>query len=151
MKHPVILPKKCLTVRRIIEWYHAMAQHPGRTGTLGELRSRGYWLINGNAQVKSVVYKCVPCRQLRGQPATQKMSDLPASRLADVPPFTYCGVDMFGPFITKEGRKEIKRYGMIFTCFSCRGVHLENERSRHRLVHPQSPEIRGSSRAGALH
>ena len=32
---------------------------------------------------------------------------------------------MFGPFLTKEGRKEMKRYGLIFTCFSCHAIHLE--------------------------
>ena len=34
-------------------------------------------------------------------------------------------MDMFGPFVTKEGRKELKRYGAIFTCFASRGIHLE--------------------------
>jgi hypothetical protein len=54
------------------------------------------------------------------------MADLPDERVtAEEPPFTHCGVDMFGPFIIKEGRKEYKRYGAIFTCFSCRAVHLE--------------------------
>ena len=125
VKHPVILPKKSTTVKRIIEWHHANIQHLGRTGTLCELRSQGYWLINGNSQVKSVIHKCVPCKLLRGQPTIQKMSELPLSRTTDVSPFTYCGVDMFGPFIIKEGRKEMKRYGIIFTCFSCRAVHLE--------------------------
>ena len=36
---------------------------------------------------------------------------------------------MFGPFIIKEGRKELKRYGIIFTCYSCRGVHIETTTS----------------------
>ena len=55
------------------------------------------------------------------------MADLPKER-SDIeePPFTYCGCDAFGPFIIKEGRKkEVKRYGIIFTCFSCRAIHLE--------------------------
>ena len=75
--------------------------------------------------MKSVVHRCVPCKLLRAQPLSQKMSELPSSRLADVAPFTFCGTDMFGPFIVKEGRKEMKRYVIIFTCLSCRGVHLE--------------------------
>lgn len=45
--------------------------------------------------------------------------------MTDEAPFTYCGVDLFGPFIIKDGRKQLKRYGIIFTCFSCRGIHLE--------------------------
>ena len=41
------------------------------------------------------------------------MADLPIDRTIDEPTFTNCGVDMFGPFLIKEGRKELKRYGAI--------------------------------------
>ena len=40
-------------------------------------------------------------------------------------PFTNCAVDMFGPFLIKEGRKELKRYGALFTCLASRAVHIE--------------------------
>ncbi|XP_066946103.1 uncharacterized protein [Macrobrachium rosenbergii] len=53
------------------------------------------------------------------------MSDLPQDRLEPAPPFTFTGVDFFGPFIIKEGRKELKRYGVIFTCLVSRSIHLE--------------------------
>ena len=53
------------------------------------------------------------------------MADLPEDRLEPSPPFTYCGVDFFGPRYVKEGRKELKRYGVIFTCMASRSVHLE--------------------------
>ena len=39
--------------------------------------------------------------------------------------FTNCGVDMFGTFLIKEGRKELKRYRALFTCLSSRAVHIE--------------------------
>lgn len=29
------------------------------------------------------------------------------------------------PFLTKQGRKESKRYGLIFTCLSARAIHIE--------------------------
>ena len=32
---------------------------------------------------------------------------------------------MFGPFLIKEGRKELKRYGALFTCLASRTVHIE--------------------------
>ena len=37
--------------------------------------------------------------------------------------FRYCGMDCFGPFSIKEGRREFKRYAVIFTCMSSRAVH----------------------------
>ena len=56
---------------------------------------------------------------------TQKMADLPEDRLEENPPFTYSAVDYFGPFYIKEGRRELKRYGVLFTCMVSRAVHLE--------------------------
>ena len=53
------------------------------------------------------------------------MGNLPINRTIAEAPFTYCGVDMFGPFHTKDGRKECKRYCAIFTCFSLRALHIE--------------------------
>lgn len=54
------------------------------------------------------------------------MADLPQGRLAcEEPPFTNCGVDLFGPIYVKQGRKQLKRWGVIFTCLTVRCVHLE--------------------------
>ncbi|XP_068697271.1 uncharacterized protein [Montipora foliosa] len=53
------------------------------------------------------------------------MADLPPDQLTPAPPFTYVGVDFFGPYITKEGRKERKRYGALFTCLVSRAIHIE--------------------------
>ena len=44
------------------------------------------------------------------------MEDLPKDRISEELSFSYCGIDMFGPFTVKEGRKEKKRYGTLFTC-----------------------------------
>ena len=53
------------------------------------------------------------------------MASLPSDKLESTPPFTYCALDCFGPFYIKEGRKELKRCGVLFTCMSCRAVHFE--------------------------
>lgn len=55
----------------------------------------------------------------------QKMGDLPRERLDPTPLFTNVGVDIFGPFIVKERRSELKRWGVILTCLYSRAVHLE--------------------------
>jgi hypothetical protein len=53
------------------------------------------------------------------------MADLPSERVNPAPPFAYTGMDAFGPFYIKEGKKELKRWGIIFTCLASRAVHLE--------------------------
>ena len=57
------------------------------------------------------------------------MADLPACRLTETAPFTHCGVDIFGPFIVKQRRSEVKRYGAMFTCMTIRAVtfSLDND------------------------
>ena len=59
----------------------------------------------------------------RGQ---QIMGELPMVRVSpDRPPFTFVGVDYFGPLYVKQGRSHVKRYGCIFTCLVVRAVHVE--------------------------
>jgi hypothetical protein len=54
------------------------------------------------------------------------MASLPAERLQpSEPPFTFVGLDCFGPFVVKSGRTERKRYGCIYTCLTIRAIHLE--------------------------
>ena len=123
LKHPVVLPKK--GCQRIIEWFHGRVQHLGRTSTVNELRANGFWMLSVNSQVRGVILRCTRCRYLRGKLGEQQMANLPSNRVSDEAPFTYCGVDMFGPFYIKEGRSQLKRYGAIFTCFSLRAIHIE--------------------------
>ena len=55
------------------------------------------------------------------------MADLPKERLVPfMPPFTYTGTDLFGPFYVKRGRGSEKIYGCIFVCFNSRAVHIED-------------------------
>lgn len=53
------------------------------------------------------------------------MADFPTERVEPSAPFSFCSMDCFGPFLTKQGRKESKRYGLLFTCFCSRAIHIE--------------------------
>ena len=93
--------------------------------TVNELRSSGYWIIGMNSAVAYYIKNCTVYRKWRGHVVEQKMADLPEDRMEAVPPFTYCAVDLFGLFPIKEGRKERKRYGVLFTFLFSRAIHLE--------------------------
>ena len=96
------MPKGEKVSNLIIQQCHIKCADGGRGATLNELRSSGYWITSCNAAaVRSLLFKCVKCHRLRGTPGEQKMADL-MHRLAEAPPFTYCGGDMFGPFVIKQ-------------------------------------------------
>ena len=118
VKHPVILPKKGRVTNLILCHYHQSVMHQGRGITQHEIRSSGYWIVGGRSVVSNHISKCVSCRKLRGSPQEQKMANLPEDRLEPAPPFTFCAVDYFGPWHIKEGRREVKRYGVLFTCLA---------------------------------
>ena len=125
IQHPILMPRYCRTTQLIIEWCHNQVAHAGRGMTINAVRTSGYWVINCNAAVRSTISKCVRCKILRSKFQQQQMADLPKDRISEEPPFSYCGIDMFGPFTVKDGRKEKKRYGALFTCLSSRAVHIE--------------------------
>lgn len=104
VKHPAILPRTSHVSQLLIEHYHQQVEHQGRGMTINELRSNGIWILGGSHAVASCIYKCVKCRKFRRGTEDQKMSDLPRERIEATPPFTYCGMDCFGPFYVKEGR-----------------------------------------------
>ena len=124
-RHPIILPQTGHVTELIVRHFHERVNHQGRGITSNEIRGNGFWVVGLSAVVSSLISHCVTCRRLRGFAQVQKMASLPDDRIESAPPFTYCGVDYFGPWYIHEGRKELKRWGVIFTCLCCRAVHIE--------------------------
>ncbi|KAL7874936.1 hypothetical protein SRHO_G00059060 [Serrasalmus rhombeus] len=125
IKHPAVLPAKGHVTRLLIQHYHQQVQHQGRGITVNELRANGFWILGCSHAVSSCINKCVKCRRFRRSTENQLMADLPRDRMEETPPFTCSGIDCFGPFYVKDGRKESKRYGLLFTCLCSRAVHIE--------------------------
>ncbi len=120
------MPRDChvaeLIVRHVHQWE---SRHCGREHVLAKVQQR-YWIPRGRQLVRKILKTCVLCKRLRGGLEGQQMADLPIDRVQpNVPPFTYTGVDCFGPFLVKRGRAVEKRYGCLFTCLTMRAIHIE--------------------------
>lgn len=125
VKHPTVIPKSHYLTELIVRHYHEKCKHGGRGMTSNEIRSNGLWILGMSRVVRAVISRCVHCRRWRGSTQTPKMADLPEDRTVTTPPFTYCGVDLFGPWNVKNGRRNEKRFGVLFTCLMSRAVHIE--------------------------
>lgn len=130
MRNPIILPKNHHVSYLIIRHLHQKVFHQGRLFTEGAVRSAGFWVVNSKRMTTAVIRTCVVCRKLRGQPGWQHMADLPEDRCEPCPPFSYVGVDTFGPWPvvhrkTRGGSSNQKRWALLFTCLVTRAIHIE--------------------------
>ena len=129
-KYPVVLPGKAYISKLLVRHFHETVKHQGRHFTEGALRARGYWITGSKRLVSSVIRSCVLCKKTRGKFELQKMSNLPEDRVTQAKPFSYVGVDVFGPWPivsrrTRGGQASSKRWAVLFTCLTIRAVHLE--------------------------
>ncbi|XP_048751191.2 uncharacterized protein LOC125662887 [Ostrea edulis] len=129
-RNPILMPGKHRVSRRLVVHYHEETHHQGRHITEGAIRNAGWWITGAKRLISSIIRKCVKCRRGRGKFLNQKMADLPPERLQSSPPFTYVGIDCFGPWNvttrkTRGGSADSKRWAVLFTCLCSRAVHIE--------------------------
>ncbi|XP_070066880.1 uncharacterized protein [Drosophila virilis] len=125
VKRPIILPRRHQLTYLLVEFYHRRYHHLHNEIFVNELRQR-YWVCGLRASVREVSNTCPACRIRRARPKPPGMGDLPIERLSPyTPPFTYTGVDYFGPYDIVVGRRREKRSGVLFTCLTVRAVHLD--------------------------
>ncbi|XP_063547081.1 uncharacterized protein LOC134754673 [Cydia strobilella] len=124
-KRPIILDGKHAVSRLLVRSYHEKYAHGNHEGVVNDLKQK-YWLFKLRPTVKSVVAGCMFCRIKKAKPEVPRMGNLPEARLAHHQrPFTYCGLDLFGPMEVTVGRRHELRYGVLFTCLTLRAIHLE--------------------------
>ncbi|XP_055585033.1 uncharacterized protein LOC129737892 [Uranotaenia lowii] len=124
-KYPIILPQQHRITKLIIDSYHRRYLHGNHETIVNEMRQKFY--ISGlRAQVRKVSAECQTCIIEKAKPRPPMMAPLPPARLTPfVKPFTFVGVDYFGPILVKQGRSLVKRWVALFTCLTVRAVHLE--------------------------
>ena len=80
LKYPILLPRKDEVTNIIANGFHQKFAHGGRGFNLNCLRNSRFWVINGNSVCRSIIFKCVICRRLRGKLRTERMADLPEEK-----------------------------------------------------------------------
>ncbi|MCG8069350.1 MAG: hypothetical protein JAY84_15975 [Candidatus Thiodiazotropha taylori] len=124
-KCPIILPSGHHVTKIIIRHHHETKGHVGIQQVLAATREN-YWIVKGHSAVKKVLKGCIMCKRQHAPLCTQQMAPLLEEQISpDKPPFSFVGIDYFGPLIVKSGRSHLKRYGCLFTCLTTRAVHLE--------------------------
>ncbi|XP_055585281.1 uncharacterized protein LOC129738121 [Uranotaenia lowii] len=125
VKFPIILPNNHKACELLADRYHRIFRHGNAETIVNEMRQ--IYAIDGlRVLVKRVSKECQLCIIRRAQPALPPMAPLPPARLAHHErPFTFTGLDYFGPLLVKLGRANVKRWIALFTCLTTRAVHLE--------------------------
>lgn len=124
-KFPIILPRKHRITELLLDFYHRKYGHANDETVVNEVRQK-FHILRLRVEVRQIGKRCMWCRVYKATPVAPKMGPLPAVRLEPfVRPFTYVGIDIFGPYSVKLGRSSVKRWVCLFTCLIIRAVHLE--------------------------
>ena len=96
--HSMIVPHQHHIATLIIHFYHQVLGHAGREHVFSVIRQH-YWILNARVLTRQILRRCITCRKRNESPMKRIMGDLPKARLTSYePPFTYTGLDLFGPF-----------------------------------------------------
>ncbi|XP_072930335.1 uncharacterized protein [Epargyreus clarus] len=124
-RNPPVLDGGSSYTRLYIAWIHKLNHHAGAETVVNEIRSR-LWVLRLRPTVRSIIKSCIKCRLLRAKPSLPLTGDHPKTRLAHHErPFSFVGLDFFGPCGVTVGRRHEKRYVALFTCLTTRAVHIE--------------------------
>ncbi|XP_055645639.1 uncharacterized protein LOC129782532 [Toxorhynchites rutilus septentrionalis] len=124
-KFPAILPKNHYVTTLIIHSYHRKFGHANNETVVNELRQR-FHVSEIRSAVRKMSDNCRKCKVRKASPHPPRMGPLPESRLNPyVRPFTFTGLDYFGPISIRLGRSCVKRWVALFTCLTTRVIHLE--------------------------
>ena len=87
-----------------------------------------FWFLDDKMQFIGAISvgKCAICKQLRGQFKQKKRYQVCQKMGCIIElPITYCGVDVFGSFVVKNGWKEVNKYDALYTFLSSRAILIE--------------------------
>lgn len=126
VNRPIILPRINKITRLLVECYHRMYHHRNHETVINEMRQK-FYISKLRVLLRSVrINDCQLCKVRKSKPVTPQMGNLPPARTAlGMRPFSYVGIDYFGPILVTCGRTQRKRWGVLITCLTIRAVHIE--------------------------
>ncbi|XP_058817784.1 uncharacterized protein LOC131681093 [Topomyia yanbarensis] len=125
VKYPIILPCEHRVTLLMIDDYHRKYLHANSELVVNEIRQK-FKIAKLRTTVKKIVGRCQHCKVYKSLPNIPRMAPLPSARLSAFErPFSYVGVDFFGPILVTVGRSSKKRWVALFTCLTIRAIHLE--------------------------
>ncbi|XP_038106476.1 uncharacterized protein LOC119766148 [Culex quinquefasciatus] len=125
LRFPIILPKNHDVTKKLLMFYHRKYGHANRETVVNEIRQR-FYIQNVRTAALQVTEQCTWCEVYKSEPKVPRMAPLPDQRL--VPnrrPFSFVGIDYFGPINVSVGRRTEKRWVALLTCLTTRAVHME--------------------------
>ncbi|XP_037809650.1 uncharacterized protein LOC119602292 isoform X1 [Lucilia sericata] len=124
-KRPCILPRKHRFTELLVSWYHHRFNHINVNTVICEIRHK-FWIPSIRSVINKVQTKCCICKIRKSKPSQPIMGPLPIDRVTPfLRPFSYTGLDYFGPVEVTIRRQREKRWIALFTCLTVRAVHLE--------------------------
>lgn len=124
-RRPIILAKDHYITRLVVHWYHRKYLHLHHQTVLNEIRQK-FWIPKMRIVLNSIRNSCQKCKNTAATPRIPEMGSIPKERFAVFTrPFTFAGIDYFGPIKVIVNRSTQKRWGAIFTCLTTRAIHLE--------------------------
>lgn len=104
-KYPIILAKDHTLTNLIVDHYHRKNHHQNQNSIINEIRQQ-YWIPSIKSVVNKAKARCEVCKHRSAVPKQPLMGEQPYDRLAAyIRPFSYYGVDYFGPLLAEDMRK----------------------------------------------
>ncbi|XP_067634632.1 uncharacterized protein [Eurosta solidaginis] len=121
----IVLPRESYITFLIVRDYHEKNHHMAHETVINNVKGK-YCIPRLRVLYNKIRKSCQRCKINNALPEPPQMSPIPAARLASFTrPFTFTGVDYFGPVLVNVGRHKEKRWGVLYTCLTLRAVHFE--------------------------
>ncbi|KAI8120436.1 hypothetical protein CVS40_8253 [Lucilia cuprina] len=138
LNNPAIIPKQSYVTELIILHFHAHYHHGNHETAINEIR-QVYYVPRLRTTFKKVIRKCQMCKISKAEP-TARLS-------AHVAPFTFTGLDFFGPLrvtVNRHKEKEKVRSPIHLFNYSSR-TYRDSTLFNHQLMHLSNTEFYGQA------